>query len=137
MDNSVPFVAAYHRIATEEAFAPPEMLRMYRELLASGRCDDPGCTSMWGFYSGSSSERARAIIERLQDLDARRIADMDATGISVQVLSLTSPGVQVFDAETAKSLSVLANDQLADAVRRHPRRWLPARPRIRGTPRGR
>ena len=124
MSDPIPFVDVYRRIATEEAFAPPEMLRMYRELLASGRNDDPGFMSMWGFYSGSSSERATFIIERLQDLDARRISDMDATGISVQVVSLTSPGVQVFDAETAKSLSVLANDQLADAVRRHPQRFV-------------
>jgi len=124
MGNKVEFVDAYRRIATEEAFAPPEMLRLYRELLAGGGCDDAGFKGMWGFYSGSRSERATFIIERLQDLDALRIADMDATGISVQVVSLTSPGVQVFDAETAKSLSVLANDQLADAVRRHPRRFV-------------
>jgi len=124
MNDRVPFIDAYRRIATEEAFAPPEMMRMYRELLASGRCDDPGFKSLWGFYCGSSSERATAIIERLQDLGARRIADMDATGISVQILSLTSPGVQIFDADTARSLSVLANDQLADAVRRYPQRFV-------------
>ena len=42
----------YLRIATEEAFAPPKMLDMYRKLLASGY-DDPGFTSLWGFYLGS------------------------------------------------------------------------------------
>lgn len=34
------------------------------------------------------------LIERLGDLDALRIADMDAAGIDMQVLSLTSPGVE-------------------------------------------
>ena len=34
------------------------------------------------------------LIEQLTDLDQRRIADMDAAGIDVQVLSLTSPGVE-------------------------------------------
>jgi 2,3-dihydroxybenzoate decarboxylase len=124
MSTPVPFSKDYRRIATEEAWSPPEMLKMYRELLASGKHDDPGFESLWGFYAGSKSERPASIFERLQDMDARRIADMDATGIDVQILLLTSPGVQVFDAATAKSLSVLANDQLADAVRRHPTRYV-------------
>jgi 5-carboxyvanillate decarboxylase len=124
MSTPVPFSKDYARIATEEAFAPPEMLKMYRELLASGKHDDPGFVSLWGFYGGSRSERATWIHDRLQDLDARRIADMDASGIDVQILALTAPGVQVFDAATATSLSVLANDQLADAVRRHPTRFV-------------
>ena len=42
----------------------------------------------------------------------RRIADMDATGIDVQILSLTSPGVHVFDADTAVGLARSANDEL-------------------------
>ena len=36
--------------------------------------------------------------------NARRIAHMDETGIAVQVLSLTSPGVQVFEAALATRL---------------------------------
>jgi 2,3-dihydroxybenzoate decarboxylase len=124
MSTQVPFSKDYRRVATEEAFAPPEMLRMYRELLARGGYDDPGFESLWGFYGGSKSERTTAIFDRLQDVDARRVADMDATGIDVQILSLTSPGVQIFDTATATSLSVAANDFLADAVRRHPTRYV-------------
>src|SRR6516164_9413575 len=48
----------YRRIATEEAFATPEMFRLYREALARKSIDDPGFNSMWGFYLGSPSERA-------------------------------------------------------------------------------
>jgi len=114
----------YRRVATEEAFAPPEMLNMYRRVLAARSLDDPGFESLWGFYLGSSSERPRRIIERLQDIDEGRIADMDATGIDVQVLSLTSPGVQVFDAATASALATSSNDQLAEAIRRHPTRFI-------------
>ena len=44
------------------------------------------------------SERTRAVTERLQDLGSRRIDDMNATGIHMQILSLTSPGVQIFAA---------------------------------------
>jgi 5-carboxyvanillate decarboxylase len=114
----------YLRIATEEAWGPSEMFDRYRRLLAGRTLDDPGFESLWGFYLGSPSERARAIIERLQDVGERRIADMDASGIDVQVLSLTSPGVQVFDAATANALATSSNDQLAEAIARHPKRFV-------------
>lgn len=38
-------------------------------------------------------------------------------------MKLTAPGVQVMDKATAVSFSIVANDQLADAVRRHPTRF--------------
>jgi 2,3-dihydroxybenzoate decarboxylase len=112
----------YLRIATEEAFAPPAMFDGYRKLLARGG-DDPGFESLWGFYLGSPSPRATAVIERLQDLGDRRIADMDNTGIDLQILSLTSPGVQVFDADRANDLARDSNDELAAAIARHPDRF--------------
>ncbi len=113
----------YRRIATEEAFATSEMLQLYRGLLAAGAPDDPGFHSLWGFYLRSPSERARKVIERLQYLDERRIADMDCSGIDVQILSLTSPGVQIFDAATAVSVARSSNDELAEAIRRFPGRF--------------
>src|SRR5688572_13553418 len=116
-------MADYRRIATEEAFATRDQLNAFRKLLAEGY-DDPGFKSLWGFYLGSPSERARFIIDRLQNLGAERIADMDASGIDMQVLSLTSPGVQVFDAATANALARDANDELAAAIARHPRRFV-------------
>ena len=49
---------------------------------------------------------------------------MDASGIDMQVLSLTSPGVQVFDAATANALARdPANDELAEAIRKYPTRY--------------
>ena len=113
----------YARIATEEAFATRDMMQRYRDLLARRAVDDPGFQSMWGFYLGSSSARATSIIERLQELGEPRLADMDASGIDRQIISLTSPGVQVFDAATAVAIARDANDQLAEAVRRHPQRY--------------
>jgi len=113
---------SYQRIATEEAFATTEQLRLYRRMLSDGSIHDPGFLSLWGFYLQSPSERATQIIERLQNIDSRRIADMDATGISLQILSLTSPGVQVFDAATAVSFARDSNDQLAAAIAKYPTR---------------
>jgi 5-carboxyvanillate decarboxylase len=48
---------------------------------------------------------------------------MDEAGIDHQVIALTAPGVQVMDKATAVSFSQLANDQLSEAVRRHPTRF--------------
>lgn len=63
------------------------------------------------------------LIEQLCDLGERRIGDMDAAGIDVQVLSLTSPGVEQLDADDALALAREANDYLAEAVHRHPDRF--------------
>ena len=113
----------YKRIATEEAFAPPQMLKMYLDLYESRKLQDPGFDSLWGFYLTSMAPRPVAIREKLADLDALRIADMDAAGIDHQVISLTSPGVQVFDRDTAVSLAHDSNDMLHDAISRHPDRF--------------
>src|SRR5882724_5115901 len=112
----------YSRIAAEEAFATPELFDLYRRMLANKTSGDPGFLSLWGFYLSSPSERATQVIERLQDIGARRLADMDATGISMHLLSLTSPGVQVFDPATAVAFAKSSNDQLAAAIRKHPTR---------------
>ena len=113
----------YLRIATEEAFAPPEMIPLYREVL-DGPDPDPGFKSLMGFYMRSQAPRATFIFERLQDLGALRLADMDARGIDKQVIALTSPGAQVLSTDKAVALAVLANDQLGEACRRHPDRFV-------------
>jgi 2,3-dihydroxybenzoate decarboxylase len=112
----------YQRIAAEEAWAPPELLERYRRLLAEPGFDDPGFRSLWGFYGGAS-QRATDLVARIQDLGERRLREMDESGIAKQVVFLTAPGVQVFDAPTATSLARSTNDQLAEAVRRYPHRF--------------
>lgn len=118
MDPTPP----YKRIAAEEAWAPPELLVRYREALSDASIDDPGFRSLWGFFGGPS-ERAQALSARIQDLGERRIADMDATGIAVQIVSVTAPGVQIFEAGVATPLATDLNDRLAEAIGRHPTRF--------------
>src|SRR5260221_5044019 len=113
----------YLRIATEEAFITKEVLTAYKRLIAEG-FDDPGFVSLWGFYSGSPSARATTVIERLQDMDARRLGDMDAAGIDKAIIALTAPGTHVFAAAEARTLARDANDQLKQACRRHPERFI-------------
>jgi 2,3-dihydroxybenzoate decarboxylase len=111
------------RIATEEAFAPPELFEMYRKVLQDGKADK-GFTSLWGFHFNNPAPRVQHILKYNQDVDALRIVHMDEAGIDMQVLSLTSPGVQVFDEPTAVSYARHANDFLRDAVARHPSRFV-------------
>lgn len=118
-----PGRAPYLRIATEEAFAPPEMIDIYRKILAKSDVD-PGFKGLMGFYMSSPSARARHIMRCLTDLDQLRLQHMDECGIDMQVIALTAPGVQVMDKATAVSFSQLANDQLAEAVRKHPTRFV-------------
>ncbi len=66
---------------------------------------------------------AEQLVDRLCDLGERRIADMDAAGIDVQVLSLVAPGVEQMDAAEATEMARELNDILADAVQRHPDRF--------------
>lgn len=116
-----PGKAPYLRIATEEAFCPKEMLDIYRKIL-NGPQVDPGFRSLMGFYMSSPSERAQHIMRCLVDLDSVRIGHMDDAGVDMQVIALTSPGVQIMDKDSAVSFARYANDELAAAVRRHPTR---------------
>jgi len=111
------------RIATEEAWAPPHLLQRYRTLLQEKPASwDPGFHSLWGFFLGDKP-RATALARRIQTLGGERLADMDASGIAMQLVLLTAPGVQVFDAPTGTALARECNDELLDSVRRHPDRY--------------
>ena len=111
------------RIAAEEAWAPAWLLGRYKKLLQENPVAwDPGFHSLWGFFLGAKP-RATALVRRIQDLDGERLRDMDASGIARQLVFLTAPGVQVFDAPTSVALARDANDELAAAVKRHPARY--------------
>ncbi len=123
MAEAITAAPGYKRIAAEEAFFTPEVDRAYRALLDSGSSNDPGFVSAMGYFLTSPSARARDVRRRLMDLGDERIADMDAAGIDQQLIALTSPGVQVFERSLAVGLAAESNDQLAEAVRRHPTRF--------------
>lgn len=106
------------RIATEEAFITPEVAEALGRLLVSPMTslDRAGIAA---FYGPGGSR----MLDRLLDVEEMRIVDMDAHGVSLQVLSLTSPGVQMFDADEATELASAANDRLAAVIARHPDRY--------------
>jgi 2,3-dihydroxybenzoate decarboxylase len=102
---------AYRRIATEEGFLSPGVLAQNAKTQIPGL---PLITS-----EGPTASTARELI----DLESGRIAAMDADGIDMQLLLLSSPGVQVFERATAVALATEANDYAAAACRRHPARF--------------
>jgi 5-carboxyvanillate decarboxylase len=121
--GGTPAKVPYRRIATEEAWCPPRMLDLYRDILDAGTLNDPGFMTMFGFYMNSNSPRTRQIRDYLVDLDDQRLAHMDERGIDMQILSLTSPGVQVFPRGLAVDFAAESNDILSAAVKRHPTRF--------------
>ena len=112
----------FRRIAIEEAFVTQEIADAWAEVLASGAPNEPGFRKM-GETILADSPGTRLIHQRLLDLGEGRIAHMDATGIDMQVISITSPGVQVFEAGLATALARQANDCLSAAVKAHPDRF--------------
>jgi 2,3-dihydroxybenzoate decarboxylase len=113
----------YKRIAAEEAWCPPEMLEIYRRMLETKAIDDPGFNTMFGFYMNSPSLRTQQIRDYLVDLGDQRLRHMDERGIDMQIVALTSPGVQVMPRDEATSFAAYANDVLADGCRKHPTRF--------------
>jgi len=111
---------ATKRIAVEEAFVTPEIMAEWQVVLSS-RDVEPGFAKM-GQTILAQTPANKPLDDRLLDIGAGRIAHMDSIGVDMHILSLTSPGVQVFKAPLATRLAAASNDALATAVRAHPAR---------------
>jgi 5-carboxyvanillate decarboxylase len=112
------------RIATEEGFTIPEVARATTRILPGIVAREPGEAAIFGIdRPRSGDEGPPPWLHQLGDIGTGRIADMDRAGIAMQVMLLSSPGVQLFEAGEARELSKLANDRLAEAIRTHPDRF--------------
>lgn len=58
----------------------------------------------------------------LTDLGEGRLKNMDEAGIDMQVLSISFPGVEMFDAPDGTAMAKSINDELSSAVKRFPDR---------------
>jgi len=94
-------------VGLEEHFAIPELIDAWQAL-------EPQWQDV-GIPDTADDELGR----RLVDLDDERIAAMDATGLDVSVVSMTTPGLQNLEPRDAVALQSVCNDRLADAIRRH------------------
>jgi len=111
---------AGRRIAVEEAFVTEAILNEWGKVLRLPAAE-PGFRMMGNAILGTQPG-ARAVHERLLDLGAGRIATMDQTGIDFALVSLTAPGVQVFDPATGTALARDSNDYLIDSIGQRPSR---------------
>ena len=84
-------------IALEEHYLDPEVARHWKEAGPEAR---PG-----------------PLRERLDDVGALRLREMDEAGIDIQVLSHSAPATQRIDAATAVPVAKQANDRLRERVR--------------------
>jgi predicted TIM-barrel fold metal-dependent hydrolase len=126
--------ARVRKIATEEAFTIPEVADATRDVVRQGGTnldlkllsliyDAAPAPAGAPARPGDRDALARTLLPRLLDFDAGRLAEMDAHGVDLHLLSLGVPGVQMFRPDTAVALARLANDRLREAVRRHPTRF--------------
>jgi predicted TIM-barrel fold metal-dependent hydrolase len=92
-------------VTLEEHFSTPEVVKATAHLQSDPRSDS-----------------LEVIRGKLLDVGRGRIADMDADGIDLQILSLVNSGIDKLEPATATALVRDANDQLAAAVRAHPDR---------------
>lgn len=93
------------KIAFEEHMAIPETTAETRDFAGeSGRFDD--------------------FTTEILDLDGIRLEAMDRAGIDLAILSLNAPAIQsILDLSTAVSTAQKANDAIAAAIQRHPKRY--------------
>src|SRR5471032_1103400 len=68
-------------------------------------------------------EKDTPVQRKLDDLGALRLAEMDNSGIDLQLISENNPATQNLDAETSVKLACISNDVLHEAVRAHPDRF--------------
>ena len=97
-------------ITLEEHFATPAYL------------DGPG-RDLKDQAEKYDNARAKKLLPLLTDLGDKRIADMDAGGIDMQIVSLTAPGVEQLDAPESIALAADTNDFALEAIKKHPTRF--------------
>jgi uncharacterized protein len=99
-------------ITLEEHYATPAFLEAINHHLIYQAKKEPGRASP-----------GPTLIDRLYDLGDLRTEEMDAADIDLQVLSLTSPGVQQMETAEAVAIAREQNDYLADRIKYYPDRF--------------
>jgi 5-carboxyvanillate decarboxylase len=77
----------------------------------------------WHSSQRYATAKSPMLTSKLLDLGEGRLKEMDEAGIDMQVLSLVSPGVQIFDAPTGTMMAKKTNDELSRIVQKYPKRF--------------
>jgi uncharacterized protein len=100
-------------VALEEHFTIPSLVRRI----------SPEAIARRGFAVGNSWRRGTAVEQRLPEIGATRLGEMDQAAITTQVLSLSGPGADLVDGPEGVSLAREINDALAKTISEHPDRF--------------
>ena len=87
-------------IALEEHFAIPAMVARI----------DPVLIAQRGFPVGETTPQFMHVQKALAELGTARLADMDASGITLQVLSVSGPGADLLDLAALKEEMKISPD---------------------------
>jgi 2,3-dihydroxybenzoate decarboxylase len=68
--------------------------------------------------------RSLKLEAKLLDMGEARIAEMDAAGVDIQVLSLCIPGCDHFEPADGLEMARTTNDELADTIQQYPDRYV-------------
>jgi 5-carboxyvanillate decarboxylase len=117
--------AKMRKIATEEAWSIPEVAAALGEV-ARGPTSSLDKLLVAAIYDAAAKGSGYGVLnflDGLLDTEGRRLKEMDEYGVDMHLLSLTAPGVQMFDADTATDLAALANDRMAQICAARPTRF--------------
>ncbi|MXO59457.1 amidohydrolase family protein [Altererythrobacter salegens] len=112
-------------IATEEAWSIPEVAAELKKV-SNGPSQSLDKLLVKGIYDqegGGAQYAGVNFLDGLLDAEQARLRQMDELGIDMHLMALTAPGVQMFDADTAMELAIVANDRLAALCRKYPTRF--------------
>jgi 5-carboxyvanillate decarboxylase len=123
------------KIATEEAWCIPEIAEALKTMSKKGNgnldfkliaqiFDAPVVkTTADATQTANRDASAGLMLAKLLDTDEVRMTDMDTNGVDMHLLSLSLPGVQIFEAVQAHELSKLANDRMRSVILKNPDKY--------------
>jgi 2,3-dihydroxybenzoate decarboxylase len=119
----------FKRICVEEHFSDPEHIDFLRAILEKNYPSqevieqEKYLMSDAPFFGALHSPPVRKMLDLLYEVGGGRLREMDRCGIDMQVISLVSPGVQVFEPGIAVRLAEKYNNSLRTLVNEHPARF--------------
>ena len=126
------------KIATEEAWCIPEIAEGLRNISRKGNTNldykliaqifDAPVASTANKIAGvdqtaNRDASAGLMLSKLLDTEEMRMDDMNTHGVDMHLLSLSLPGVQIFEPTKAGELARLANDRMRAVILKSPERY--------------
>jgi 5-carboxyvanillate decarboxylase len=110
-------------IDLENHFFTPEYVKYLRSRKVPPReTEETDGFTMW-YTESLNSPRGREMENKMLDLGEERLKAMDSSGITIQALSISPPGVQCFEPADGTAWAKRLNDELSKVVRMRPDKY--------------